>query len=101
MSVDIKTYDPTNHEDWVRRLHEYLKNEGIRAWNDPAELEPVVILVISENPKQVEAYRKGKPKILGFLLQKVMEKTKSGANPEVTTKLFERLLTEDSIASSG
>jgi aspartyl-tRNA(Asn)/glutamyl-tRNA(Gln) amidotransferase subunit B len=96
MSIDIKTYDPANHADWVRRLHQYIKEEGIRAWNDPAELEPLVIEVLTENPKQVEAYRKGKTKIIGFFFQKLMEKTKSGANPEISQALLEKHLAPSS-----
>ena len=92
MTIDIKTYDPANHADWVRRLDEYLKENGIRAWNDPEEIRPVVQQVIAENPQQVEAYRKGKTKILGYLVQQVMQKTKSGAQPEVTLQLLKEHL---------
>lgn len=92
--IDISDYDPNDHEGWVQRLREYLSANGIRVWNDPAELEPLVIQIISQNPKQVEAYRKGKKQILGFFIKQIMDATKSGADPTISHELFTKHLAE-------
>lgn len=40
---------------------------------DPAEIEKMVIKVISENPKQLEQYRSGKTKLQGYFAGQVWQ----------------------------
>ncbi|RKY31272.1 MAG: Asp-tRNA(Asn)/Glu-tRNA(Gln) amidotransferase GatCAB subunit B [Candidatus Omnitrophota bacterium] len=48
--------------------------------------------VLEENKKAVEDYKKGKEKVIGFLIGKVMEKTKGKANPQKTQQILKELL---------
>ena len=45
------------------------------------ELEAAVAAVIADNPEQVEQFRAGKTKVLGFLVGQVMKATQGKANP--------------------
>lgn len=90
--IDISTYDPNNHEEWVQRLHAYIKAKGYRVWNDPVELLDLAEKILAAHPSKVEAYRKWKRGLLGFFIAEIMRETKSGANPEMSRSLFESLL---------
>ena len=50
-------------------------------------------MVIAENPKPVEDYKKGKENALQFLIGKAMAELKGRANPKVLEELFRKKLT--------
>ena len=64
--------------------------------SDAGELEAIVEKVLAENPKAVEdvtAGGKKSEKARGFLLGKVMQKTKGRANPKVVSEILARKFT--------
>ena len=44
--------------------------------------------VISDNPKAVQDFKRGKDKALGFLVGETMKRTKGKANPQIVNKLL-------------
>ena len=52
-----------------------------------ADLEKIVDEVIAANPKEVEQYKGGKTKLLGFFVGKVMKQSQGRAEPQTTNKL--------------
>ncbi|OIP68860.1 MAG: aspartyl/glutamyl-tRNA amidotransferase subunit B [Oscillatoriales cyanobacterium CG2_30_44_21] len=52
------------------------------------ELEKIIDEVIAANPKEVEQYKGGKTKLLGFFVGKVMKQTQGRAEPQSTNKLI-------------
>jgi len=59
---------------------------------DASELDPVIDRILSENERQVEAYRSGKEGLLGFFVGQVMRETQGKANPKVVNeRLLEKL----------
>ncbi len=69
-----------------------IEARGLRQITDTGALEAVVDEVIQANPKQVEQYRAGREKLLGFFVGQVMKATGGKANPaEVNRILRERL----------
>jgi aspartyl-tRNA(Asn)/glutamyl-tRNA(Gln) amidotransferase subunit B len=65
---------------------------GLRQLSDSGELERLVEEVIAANPAQVEQYRAGKGKVLGFFVGQLMKATGGRANPQqVNTLLREKL----------
>src|SRR5690606_38185816 len=58
-----------------------IERRGLRQVSDPSAIEAFVDRVISENPAQVEQYRAGKEKVLGFLVGQVMKLSQGKANP--------------------
>ncbi len=69
-----------------------VEKEGLVQMSDEGELQKIVEEVISEHPNEVEKYRGGKKKILGFLVGQVMKKTRGQANPKKVNELFLKLL---------
>ncbi|CAN8270524.1 unnamed protein product [Cochlearia groenlandica] len=55
---------------------------------DPAEIEKMVIKVVSENPKQLEQYRSGRTKLQGYFAGQVMKMSKGKANPGLLNEIL-------------
>jgi aspartyl-tRNA(Asn)/glutamyl-tRNA(Gln) amidotransferase subunit B len=68
-------------------VDEYIQAEGLLQVSDNDALEPIVDRIISDNPKQVEQYRAGKTKVLGFFVGQVMKETGGKANPQQVNEL--------------
>ncbi|CCH47981.1 Asp-tRNA(Asn)/Glu-tRNA(Gln) amidotransferase subunit GatB [Pseudodesulfovibrio piezophilus] len=71
---------------------EFVKAKGLAQMSDSGELEAMVDQVIADSPKEVEAYKAGKTKLMGFFMGQVMRLSKGQANPGVVTKLFQEKL---------
>ena len=66
--------------------------KGLVQITDTDALEDVVSNIISEHPKEVEAYQNGKTKLLGFFVGQVMRETKGKANPKLVNEILKRKL---------
>jgi len=71
---------------------EIIERRGLRQISDSGELEKIVAAVIAGNPEQVQQYRDGKTKVIGFLVGQVMKATQGKANPPQVNKLLQKLL---------
>jgi aspartyl-tRNA(Asn)/glutamyl-tRNA(Gln) amidotransferase subunit B len=78
--------------DTGRAPAEIVEEKGLAQVSDTSELKAIVERVIDENPKEVEKYRAGKKKVLGFLMGQVMRATKGKANPQTANELLRKLL---------
>ncbi len=61
--------------------------EGLRQVNDLSALEPIIQKIIDDNPKQVEEFRAGKDKVIGFFVGQAMKATQGKANPAMLQEL--------------
>ncbi|MFQ5634063.1 MAG: Asp-tRNA(Asn)/Glu-tRNA(Gln) amidotransferase subunit GatB [Gammaproteobacteria bacterium] len=69
-----------------------IDTRGLRQISDTGELEAIVDRVIASCPEQVQEYRDGKTRVLGFLVGQVMKATQGKANPgQVNQILRDRL----------
>jgi len=69
-----------------------IEQRGLRQVTDSGAIEKVVDEIITANPQQVEQYRAGKEKVLGFFVGQVMKATQGKANPaQVNGILKEKL----------
>jgi aspartyl-tRNA(Asn)/glutamyl-tRNA(Gln) amidotransferase subunit B len=68
--------------------------KGLRQISDSSALEPMVAEIIQSNPKQVEQYKGGKVKLIGFFVGQAMKSSGGKANPGMLKELFERKLAE-------
>jgi aspartyl-tRNA(Asn)/glutamyl-tRNA(Gln) amidotransferase subunit B len=59
---------------------------------DTSQIEKSVDYVLGSNPTQVEEYKSGKTKVLGFLVGQVMRETKGKANPQIVNDLLTKKL---------
>jgi aspartyl-tRNA(Asn)/glutamyl-tRNA(Gln) amidotransferase subunit B len=65
---------------------------GIKQISDTTALEQIVDSVIAGNLKQVQDYRAGRTKLLGFFVGQVMKETKGQANPQMLNELLKKKL---------
>ncbi|RMG42534.1 MAG: Asp-tRNA(Asn)/Glu-tRNA(Gln) amidotransferase GatCAB subunit B, partial [Candidatus Dadabacteria bacterium] len=72
-----------------------VKEKGLKQITDPEELEAVVKQVLQENSKQVEEFKSGNQKVLGFLVGQVMKKTAGSANPRLANEILKAELEKD------
>jgi aspartyl-tRNA(Asn)/glutamyl-tRNA(Gln) amidotransferase subunit B len=72
-----------------------VKRKGLIQITDEDELESVVETVMAENPDEVEAYRGGKDKLLGFFVGQVMKATGGKANPGLANRILKEKLRAD------
>jgi aspartyl-tRNA(Asn)/glutamyl-tRNA(Gln) amidotransferase subunit B len=72
--------------DIIRRM-------GLRQVSDEASLGAVIDGVIGASPKQLEEYRSGKTRVLGYFVGQVMKETRGQANPGVVNELLLKKLT--------
>ncbi len=72
-----------------------VKDKGLAMVSDEKSLEEMAKRIISENPKAIEDYKKGKQNSIQFLVGQMMKETKGAASPELArtllTKLIERV----------
>jgi aspartyl-tRNA(Asn)/glutamyl-tRNA(Gln) amidotransferase subunit B len=57
-----------------------------------AAIEETVLKVISDNPQEVEAYKGGKTKLIGFFVGQVMKVTRGKANPKMVNEILKQKL---------
>jgi aspartyl-tRNA(Asn)/glutamyl-tRNA(Gln) amidotransferase subunit B len=66
--------------------------QGLAQISDSSEIENVVRRVLADNPGQVEQFKAGKTKVVGFLVGQVMRATQGKANPKLVNDIMEREL---------
>jgi aspartyl-tRNA(Asn)/glutamyl-tRNA(Gln) amidotransferase subunit B len=66
--------------------------QGLVQVTDEAALEAVVDRVLAACPCEVESYRGGKTKLMGFFVGRVMKETKGTANPQIVNTLLKNKL---------
>jgi len=71
-----------------------IEEKGLNQIVDESELEEIIKEVVSKNPKAAEDFQKGKGNSLQFLMGQVMAQTKGKANPELTAKILQKVLTK-------
>ena len=65
---------------------------GLKQITDSGAIEALIDAVIADNPEQVEQFRAGKEKVLGFFVGQVMKQSQGKANPgQVNAMLREKL----------
>ena len=63
--------------------------------SDESLIEGVVAQVLADHPEEVDAYRNGKTKLLGFFVGQVMKATQGKANPKTVNQILKGKLETD------
>jgi aspartyl-tRNA(Asn)/glutamyl-tRNA(Gln) amidotransferase subunit B len=71
-----------------------IEEKGWKVQRDEGALLATIEKILADNPKQVEQYKAGKEKLIGFFMGQVMKATKGQADPGQTTKLLKDKLSE-------
>jgi aspartyl-tRNA(Asn)/glutamyl-tRNA(Gln) amidotransferase subunit B len=69
-----------------------IEARGLRQVSDSGELEAMVDEVIAASPEQVEQYRAGKTKVMGFFVGQIMKASGGRANPQQVNELLRERL---------
>jgi len=71
-----------------------VREKGLVQITDSSAIEKAVDDIIAGNPKEVERYKAGEEKLIGFLVGQVMKTTKGKANPQMVNDLLKKRLSE-------
>ncbi len=69
-----------------------VEEKGLKQMSDTGALEAIADQVLAANPAQVEQYRAGKTKVLGFFVGQVMKETRGQANPGLVNRILRQKL---------
>jgi aspartyl-tRNA(Asn)/glutamyl-tRNA(Gln) amidotransferase subunit B len=65
-----------------------VEEKGLVQITDVSSIEEIVLKVLTENPVEVEEYKKGKTRLLGFFVGQIMKETKGKANPKLVNEIL-------------
>jgi aspartyl-tRNA(Asn)/glutamyl-tRNA(Gln) amidotransferase subunit B len=71
-----------------------VEEKGLKQVSDSGELEGIVDEAIAKGPAQVEQYKSGNEKIIGWFVGQVMQATKGQANPQMVNEILRKKLSE-------
>ena len=65
-----------------------VEKKGLAMISDSSSILPIINELITEYPDEVQAFRNGKTKLLGFFVGQLMKRTKGKADPKLANKLL-------------
>ena len=71
---------------------EIIKEKGFEQISDSSAIEKIVDEIIEKNQNQVEAYKNGNEKLLGFFVGQVMKASQGKANPQIVNEILRKKL---------
>ena len=74
-------------------VDEIIEKQGLKQMTDTNALESIIDDVISNNLDQVQQFRDGNLKLLGFFVGQVMKATQGKANPKQVNQILNEKLT--------
>ena len=75
-----------------KSARQIVKEKGLIQISDSSAIEEIVSSVVDANPAEVQAYRNGKTKLLGFFVGQVMRATHGKANPKLVNEILRNKL---------
>ena len=72
--------------------NQIIEEKGLSQISDEGEIEKLVDEVLDSNPENINKYKNGKTKLLGFFVGEVMKLSKGKANPSTLNKLLKKKL---------
>lgn len=75
-----------------KSAEEIVKEKGLIQISDSGEIERAIDEALAKNPNEVQRFRAGEEKLIGFFVGQVMKLTKGKANPEMANDLLRKKL---------
>ncbi|TNF55318.1 Asp-tRNA(Asn)/Glu-tRNA(Gln) amidotransferase subunit GatB, partial [bacterium] len=69
-----------------------VKERGLIQISDASDIEPLIDEILEKNPKEIERYRAGEQKLMGFFVGQIMKASKGKANPQTVNELLKKKL---------
>ena len=66
--------------------------KGLVQVSDVTAIEKIVDAILDKNPKEVDAFKNGKTKLMGFFVGQVMRETRGKADPKIVNQLLREKL---------
>jgi aspartyl-tRNA(Asn)/glutamyl-tRNA(Gln) amidotransferase subunit B len=71
---------------------EIVKEKGLVQISDSSEIEKLIDEIIAKSQKEVERFKAGDEKLLGFFVGQAMKASKGKANPQMLNELLKKKL---------
>jgi aspartyl-tRNA(Asn)/glutamyl-tRNA(Gln) amidotransferase subunit B len=71
---------------------EVVKEKGLTQISDSGAIEKAIDEAIARSPKEVERFKSGDEKLIGFFVGQVMKATKGKANPQLVNEILKKKL---------
>jgi aspartyl-tRNA(Asn)/glutamyl-tRNA(Gln) amidotransferase subunit B len=71
---------------------EVIEQQDLQQISDASAIETIIAEVLASSPKQIEQYRDGQTKLLGYFVGQVMKATQGKANPQQVNDLLRKRL---------
>jgi aspartyl-tRNA(Asn)/glutamyl-tRNA(Gln) amidotransferase subunit B len=69
-----------------------VEEKGLVQVSDSSAIDPIVDNILADHPDEVQRYRGGQKKLMGFFVGQVMKATKGKANPKVVNEILREKL---------
>ena len=77
-----------NQPDKTDLVDFIIEHKGLKQITDSGEIEAIVDAVINDCPDQVQQFKEGNDKVIGFLVGQVMQRSKGKANPKAANQML-------------
>ena len=84
------------NELWAGKfdIDEIIRSKNIEQVSDAGVLTKEAQKILEKHPKEVQDYKNGKDKLMGFFVGQVMKEMKGKANPKILNEILNKLLKE-------
>ena len=84
------------NELWAGKfdIDEIIRSKNIEQVSDAGVLTKEAQKILEKHPKEVQDYKNGKDKLMGFFVGQVMKEMKGKANPKILNEVLNKLLKE-------
>ena len=92
--ISIKQAKDVLTESWEKgsKVDDIISKKNIEQISNPELLEDVSKKILEKHQKEVQDYKNGKDKLLGFFVGQIMKETKGKANPKMLNQVLNKLL---------
>jgi aspartyl-tRNA(Asn)/glutamyl-tRNA(Gln) amidotransferase subunit B len=75
-----------------KSARQIVEEQGLVQISDSSAIDDIVSKILAANQKEVQAYKSGKTKLLGFFVGQVMQATQGKANPKLVNEILRKKL---------
>ena len=92
--ISIKQAKEVLNESWQNKtdVDEIIKSKNIEQISNIDLLSDEAKKILEKHPKEVQDYKNGKDKLMGFFVGQVMKETQGKANPKALNQILNKLL---------
>ncbi|MCP5464379.1 MAG: Asp-tRNA(Asn)/Glu-tRNA(Gln) amidotransferase subunit GatB [Deltaproteobacteria bacterium] len=71
---------------------EIVEQKGLKQVSDTSVIQNTIAEIIKAHPEQVQEFKEGKTKVMGFFVGQIMKKMQGKANPQIVNELLKKML---------